>query len=695
MQDQPLYKLASRFRPELKTLEGVTQLQAVTEVLQTLYLTPFALITVIWLSIVTQPMDFQANWLPVALLFIGFLITNNQTAIILIEVEPQKNLMSTSSLGVILLWVGVFLFGPVMIWISILTDGITNLIEAWRNKQLSQNVFWGPFSTFLQNIAHALGSLMGLAVYQAFGGTYPFTETNLIGWIPAFLAILIAAVFSSAFLVPILAQISKLSGMAFSRFMVGNLVVTVGLTILVPAPFAIPVALIYSHSGLTAFAFILLGLVLANLLTHHLSQTNLRSMRQSREMTELEKLGEAILQSPPDGSTLTDVLTKHITPMFSNALDIFEIRIFDDIELPGFISQNGLHIMHPHQTSMPPDSVWDNLKRSDEDFLILQNQTPTGTQGVYGYAIITKMFSVTSVGEDTKAECIGGIYLLRHKRFARTIDSLATLQALGSQIASVLYRAQVHQETLAAEKMTQELEFAGKIQSTFLPESVPQLDGWGLAASLIPARQTSGDFYDFIILDGNKIGLLIADVADKGTGAALYMALSRTLLRTFAQQFPDSPGDVFRMANNRIFEDSRADQFVTAFYGVLNLESGQFVYANAGHNPTFLLRAENGQEPKALKRTGVALGAMEELTWESASLQLNKGDLLLFYTDGVVEAQNENDEFFNEEKLLRSGKMNMASGADVIHNQIMKDLHSFIGKAAQFDDITMLTLKRE
>ena len=695
MQDHPLYKFASRFRPELKTLEGITQLQAVTEVLQTLYLAPFALITIIWLSIVTQPIDLQANWLPITLLFIGFLITNNQTAIILIEVEPQKNLMSTSSLGVILLWVGVFLFGPVMIWISILTDAITNLTDAWRNKQLSQNVFWGPFSTFLQNLAHALGSLMGLAVYQALGGVYPFTETSLIGWLPAFLAILIAAVYSSSFLIPILAQISKLSGMAFTSFMVSNLVVTVGLTILVPAPFALPVALIFSNSGLTAFAFILLGLVLANLLTHHLSQTNLRSMRQSREMTELEKLGEAILQSPPDGSTLTDVLTKHISPMFSNALDILEIRIFDDVELPGFISQNGLHITHPHQTSILPDSVWDNLKRSDEDFLILEQQTPTGTQGVYGYAIVTKIFSVTSVGEDTKAECIGGIYLLRHKRFARTIDSLATLQALGSQTASAIYRAQIHKETLAAEKMTQELEFAGNIQATFLPENVPVLDGWSLAASLIPARQTSGDFYDFIPLSNNRIGLLVADVADKGTGAALYMALSRTLLRTFAVQYPDTPSEVFNKANDRIFEDSRADQFVTVFYGVLDLESGQFEYCNAGHNPTYLLHSENGQQAEALKRTGVALGAMEGLTWNSASLEIKKGDILLFYTDGVVEAQNEADEFYGDDRLIQISSEYKKNSAEDIQKRIMQDLTEFVGKAAQFDDITLLTLKRE
>ena len=693
MQEHPLSKFASRFRPEINTLEGTPQLQAITEVLQVFYIAPFALITIVWLSLVTQSVELQGKWLPITLLFIGFVITNNQTAILLIEVEPQKNLMATSSLGVILLWVGLFLFGPVMIWFSILADGITNLIDAWRNKQLSQNVFWGPFSTFAQNVAHALGNLLGLAVYQALGGTYPFTETSLIGWLPSFLAILIAALFSSSFLIPILLQISKLSGMAFTWFMVSNLIVTVGLTILVPAPFAIPIALVFSNNGLATFIFILLGLVLANLLAHHLSQTNLRSMRQSREMTELEKLGETILQSPSDGSALTEILKKHITPMFSNALDIFEIRIFDDVELPGFASQNGLHIMHPHQTSMPPASVWEDLKHSDKDFMILEKQTPTGTQGVYGYAIITKIFSVGSSGEDSKAECIGGIYLLRHKRFARTIDSLSTLQALGSQIASALYRAQIHKETLIAEKMSQELEFAGNIQATFLPESVPNLDGWSLEASLIPARQTSGDFYDFIPLGENRIGLLVADVADKGTGAALYMALSRTLLRTFAMQYPDSLADVFRKANDRIFEDSRADQFVTVFYGVLDLSSGTFEYCNAGHNPTFLLRSANGHEAEPLKRTGVALGAMEGLTWKSASVSLNSGDTLIFYTDGVVEAQNEKDEFFGEERLIQSAKAGSASDAKVVHQQIMDELLSFIGNAAQFDDITLLTLK--
>ena len=130
MEKHSLYTLVRKLRPELDKLSGLIQLQAFVQVLMVLYLTPFALITIIWLSMVAQPIDIQRSWLPITLLFIGFLITNNQTAVLLIEVEPQKNLTSTSSLGVILLWVGLFLFGPVMIWFSILADGITNLIDA-------------------------------------------------------------------------------------------------------------------------------------------------------------------------------------------------------------------------------------------------------------------------------------------------------------------------------------------------------------------------------------------------------------------------------------------------------------------------------------------------------------------------------------------------------------------------------------
>jgi sigma-B regulation protein RsbU (phosphoserine phosphatase) len=134
---------------------------------------------------------------------------------------------------------------------------------------------------------------------------------------------------------------------------------------------------------------------------------------------------------------------------------------------------------------------------------------------------------------------------------------------------------------------------------------------------------------------------------------------------------------------------------VTVFYGVFDLETGGFEYCNAGHNPTYLLRSANGQQAEALKRTGVALGAMEGLTWKSASLSLEKGDILLFYTDGVVEAQNESDEFYGDEQLVDVARTHAASPAETIHTKIMESLNSFVGMAAQFDDITLLTLKRE
>jgi len=378
--------------------------------------------------------------------------------------------------------------------------------------------------------------------------------------------------------------------------------------------------------------------------------------------------------------------------MFSSQLDIVVLHLFNDVNLPGFSEQNMLlDLVHPNKSFAPDFVVWEDLRRNKEDHLVLKDQIPNGFNSVYGDAVLVKVISAEPVSDEKEPVCIGGIYLLMNKSVARTIDSLSAVQALASQIASAIYRAQVYKETLTAQKMSQELAFAGQIQSSFLPEQVPSIEGWSIAATLIPARQTSGDFYDFIELPNGKLGLLIADVADKGTGAALYMALSRTLLRTFALQYPDAPADAFRMANDRLFEDSRANQFVTVFYGVLDSESGRFEYCNAGHNPTFLLRARN--EPVVLKRTGVALGAMEGLTWKTATTSLDKGDILLFYTDGVVEAQNINDEFFGDDRLVELDGMH-DKPAEEIQAHIIDNLQSFVGAADQFDDITLLTLKR-
>jgi serine phosphatase RsbU (regulator of sigma subunit) len=194
--------------------------------------------------------------------------------------------------------------------------------------------------------------------------------------------------------------------------------------------------------------------------------------------------------------------------------------------------------------------------------------------------------------------------------------------------------------------MSQELTLAGRIQASFLPNRMPDLPGWQLAVTLLPARTTSGDFFDFIPLNEHKIGIVIADVADKGIGPALYMALSRTLLRTFATQNIDDPHLVLEMTNKRILSDARANLFVTMFYGVLDYHAGILRYCNAGHNPPFLLSASKGRYITELDKTGIPIGIDDSTTWESEQLSISTGDVLILYTDGITEAQNGNGEFF-------------------------------------------------
>ncbi len=190
---------------------------------------------------------------------------------------------------------------------------------------------------------------------------------------------------------------------------------------------------------------------------------------------------------------------------------------------------------------------------------------------------------------------------------------LPAVQSLGAQVASAIHRAHVYAETLAMQKTLQELSLARSIQASFLPESIPQLPGWQITATLEPARQIAGDFYDFIHLPDGKLGILIADVADKGLGSALYMALSSTLIRTFANEYHRDPAMVLKTANQHILRNARANLFVTVFFGVLDPTSGLLCYANAGHNPPYLLGSNNGI--KTLNNTGMPLGIDEDNDW--------------------------------------------------------------------------------
>lgn len=245
------------------------------------------------------------------------------------------------------------------------------------------------------------------------------------------------------------------------------------------------------------------------------------------------------------------------------------------------------------------------------------------------------------------------------------------------------------------QKIAQEMALAGEIQASFLPEALPDVPGWQLAARLEPARQTSGDFYDFIPLSNGRLGIVIADVVDKGMGAALYMALCRTLLRTYSVEYDTQPDLVFSAVNRRILLDTRTQLFVTVFYGVLDPATGILTYCNAGHNPPYLLDGQNKGLAQTLRRTGIPLGIFEDVTWEQASAEIATGDALVLYTDGIPEAQDEQKGFFGEGRLLEIVQGHLGCSAQDMQDALLAEVHQFIGDAPPLDDITLLVVSRE
>ena len=289
---------------------------------------------------------------------------------------------------------------------------------------------------------------------------------------------------------------------------------------------------------------------------------------------------------------------------------------------------------------------------------------------------------------------IGGIHLSLRRDPDAASSLVPAVQSLAAQIASALHGARVYAQELAHESVARELALAGQIQANFLPDNLPDVPGWQLAAMLRPARETSGDFYDLIHLPNGRLGLLVADVVGKGMGAALYMALSRTLIRTYAVEYDTQPELALSAANRRILADAGTGLFVTVFYGVLDPTSGDLTYANAGHNPPCLLNARDGNAVQELDRTGVPLGILDGGTWQQGTAHINSGDVLLLYTDGITEAQNEQEAFFDEDRLREIVRGGLGRSAQDIQDEVIEQVDAFVGDAPQSDDITLMVVVR-
>jgi serine phosphatase RsbU (regulator of sigma subunit) len=255
-------------------------------------------------------------------------------------------------------------------------------------------------------------------------------------------------------------------------------------------------------------------------------------------------------------------------------------------------------------------------------------------------------------------------------------------------------RTKTNKQTLDHEKMTKDLRKAWQVQESLLPENLPVIPDWELAVALKPAGETSGDFYDFLPLPDGKIGLIIADVTDKGTSAALFMALSRSLWRTFAVDFPAEPERTMTETNRRILADTHGGLYITLFYGILDPHNGDFDYCSAGHYPVYWVQARDGAVAE-LGRTGIPLGVLEEASWSREQIKIEPGDSLVLYTDGMTDALNGNEQFFGQERLLEAVRRHRGKPAKEMHEALLAEIRDWVGDTQQFDDLTLMVIVRE
>jgi serine phosphatase RsbU (regulator of sigma subunit) len=270
-----------------------------------------------------------------------------------------------------------------------------------------------------------------------------------------------------------------------------------------------------------------------------------------------------------------------------------------------------------------------------------------------------------------------------------TSADLQFLSTAGLQVAIALERARLYDlaETQRI-RLEQELKMARAVQKSLLPTQPPNIPGFTLVADWRSAREVAGDFYDFISLSDGRWGFVLADVSGKGAPAALYMAMTRSLIRSEARHHAN-PAAVLTEVNRRLLVESPCEMFVTVFYAVLDPAQRSLTYASAGHEPPFLRRASGRMERLACG--GLIMGQFEQLSLSDETLKLESGDTLVAYTDGLTDTVNKQEEDYSQKRLAETLNSAPACAQEIL-THILKDLEIFAGPAPQPDDLTLVIL---
>jgi len=681
-----VHRIARLFRRDLDTMPGPERFDAAVTIWGVVLATPLALTGLIWLALSTDWTVFLSNWLVLFVVAIFLIILNRLRFYVIAALNtPGQYGNAAGTLEGAAKWSALFIFGPAVIWIDLLIN-IALLLFNRQNWQ-TPSLRWAlARDTAFTTTTVVLFTQIALALYENWGGTFPLPGMSFhtlllgLGSISIHLILNISLIITGYLGYTLWAMRRTLSNNLFGML---PRLLALGLGIpFIASLFSIPLAGIYVQGGWFSYLAFLVALLLVSLLANRMSQANEDSRMQSVQLEKLEALGRAVISSPSDASTLPELLSKHAPAMFT--FSNFGIWVGNEI----------LMAEPPRWEIGEQEAIrkWIGTQKTASSFTT-QDPLPWVDIHQPHLPVITAPILDSETGNT-----IGGAYVelasLGQEWNRKNIQrQLPSLQGLGAQVSAALQQARVYKQTLAILKTRNELEVARQIQTSFLPHEIQPVPGWDIAASLEPAREMAGDFYDIIPLSNGRLGLLIGDVADKGVGPALYMALTRTLVRTYASQYELEPERVMKAANIRILQDAGDTIFVTAFYGVLDTTNGKLLYVNAGHNPPWILSSANA-EILSLRNTGMALGVDEVVEWKRGETEIAPNSLLFLYTDGATDAQNPAEDFLGVEQLEQTIRSGFGETSDAQRNRLVEQIGQFSGDAVRFDDITLMFVQR-
>ena len=523
--DDRLFSIAKVLRPELETMSVERRLAGIGDVLTVLYSSPLALGGLIWLIRVTNPSLIFEDPL-FLLIFVALMIVFDYLKFFLIvELGPNQYGSADGSLSGIVLWSAILLIGPSALWLGVI--GVVYESTAQWRRTTSSAERWNSLRNFTLNLAGVtLAPLISLFFYQTWGGSYPLSALDLNAILPALGAVLL----NTLLFVLVLAGYLWLTIWAMNigrakpafRLFITFLFMAIGMNQL-SHPFAILAAGVFSQNGLLFYLFFMAGMLLVAFLAKRLSWAAEGSRQQTRMLERLEQIGRAIISATPGEESLPNILEEHLPNMFPAGNLV--VWTFPDQIL----------FKHPERWTPDLDTIWPWLLRQKEVQGFLPKETlPWSDQYSNHSPALT-----APIREIESGQTFGGFYLELHsldqpweRRSLNTLMSAS--QSFADQIASAMHQSTVYDRSLEYQRVTQELQMAGDIQASLLPTVFPNIHGWQFAMTLEPAGETSGDFFDVIPLADGKIGIVVADVMDKGVGPAMYMAISRTLIRTYA-----------------------------------------------------------------------------------------------------------------------------------------------------------------